>query len=47
MTENWMGAGVCLRLGKASRWPVLRYMPLETFGSALPGDSGCHMPHVL
>ena len=47
MTENGMGAGVCLRLGKASRWPVLRFMPLETFGSALPGDSGCHMPHVL
>lgn len=46
MIENGMGGGVRLRLGKASHWPVLRYIPLETFGSALPGDSRCHMPHV-
>lgn len=43
MIEERDGGGVYLRLGKASRWPVLRYMPLETFGSALPGDSGCHI----
>ena len=29
MIENGIGGGVCLRLGRTSRQPVLGYIPLE------------------